>query len=714
ELKNSVARVDAANKIAGATQYLADMDFGCDVLHAVTVRSSRARARIVKRNIPVLPQGYYIVDHSDVRGKQTMQMIIDDWPVFASSEVLFIGQTILLVVGTDLNVVHSLARQVSFEYEDLPAVLTIEDSKSLLGGAIHGTDNIFASYTAGYGDVDEALSRASSVIEMSYYTPHQEHLYMEVNGTVGRWEVGDDGVGRVALYCSTQCPFYVRHSVAPVLGCKESELKVVAPPIGGGFGGKEHYADVVASTVAVAVQKLKRTVSLFLDRQEDLAFSVKRQPALITSKTALDADGNILGIDIVTDMDGGAFEACSRIIMQRATFTASGVYTVPSIRVLGRVYATNRPPSCAFRGFGAPQAIFGIERTFDNIARTLKVNPLELRQKYLIKQGDQTITGGRFHDPIILDQLITWALDASDYRSKHHSYSLSPTKGDALKGIGISLFLHGCAFTGSGERDIIKAKLRLEKRGNRVRICTSNTEIGQGLHTTFKKIAAKELGIALENIEVAPYDTTQIPDTGPTVASRSIMIVGYLVQEAAKKMRARFNEDSFDIIQDYAHPDHLIAWDPTTFRGDAYPCYGLGVNVVEVEVDPVTYEVSVKNAWGVFDAGYTIDQKIVEGQIKGGMVQALGWDFLEKLEQKEGRFLQVKMADYMVPTTLDVPRLHSHTIDQPYRYGPSGAKGVGEITFDGAAAALASAVENAVQTHFTKIPILPENIAEVL
>lgn len=701
ELKKSVNRVDAFDKITGATKYLTDMDFGDDVLHAYTVRSTKARARIVGRNIPTLPEGYYIVDYNDVVGDNKTHMIIADWVVFAKDEVRFIGETIMLVVGPDKNKVYEIGKSITIDYEDIPPTFTIADSKALVGGAIHGEDNIFAKYTAGYGDVDKAFKEAVKVVENKYYTPHQEHLYMEVSGTVGVWENG-----KVALYSSTQCPFYVRHSVSPVLGVADEDLKVFAPPIGGGFGGKEHYADVVAATVAVAVQKLKRTVKCILDRHEDMAYSVKRQPSEINIKFALDKDNNITAVDIVSDMDGGAYEACSRIIMQRCTFTATGVYSFPNVRVAGQVYATNKPPSCAFRGFGAPQAIFAIERAMDYLAKEIGIDSLSLKKKYLVKKGDTTITGGMFHDNILLPELIDWAVKESDYKKKHKEYS------GKMKGIGLSAFLHGCAFTGSGERDIIKAKLKMRKKKDKIYISTSNTEIGQGLHTAFRKIAAYELKLPIEQIEIEEYDTTKICDTGPTVASRSAMIVGYLVQEASKKMKAHLKEEYAEVEQSYEHPKHLIPWDAQTFRGDAYPSYGLGVNVVEVEIDKTTYEIEIKKVWGVFDTGYTIDKKVVDGQIIGGMAQALGWGFLERLDEKDGKFMQTKMSDYMIPTSLDLPSMKTHTIDEPYKYGPSGAKGIGELTFDGAAAALSSAIDNATNKHFSKIPITPEVLVE--
>lgn len=703
ELKTSVPRVDALDKITGKTKYLNDIDFGNEVLYAKIVHSTKARAKILKINIPELPEGYFTVDYKDVPGKNAATMIISDWKPFAEDTVRYIGETILLIVGPDKNIVYDIAEKVKIEYQDLEPVLNIEDSKKLLGGAIYGDNNIFISFNAGYGDVDEAFKKAKTIIEETYYTPYQEHLYMEVNGAVGVWENS-----KVSIYSSTQCPYYVQKAASPVLGVED--VRVVAPPIGGGFGGKEHYPDVLASVVAVAAHKAKKTVKLILDRQFDMAYSVKRQPAQIKTKIALDENNNITALDVVSDMDAGAYESSSRVIMQRCTYTAANVYHFPNVRVVGTLYATNNVPSCAFRGFGGPQAIFAIERTMDNIAKKINVDPIELKKKYFVKQNDPTITGGIFHDNIILPKMLDLALKESDYERKSKEY-----KNSMYKGIGISCFLHGCAFTGSGERDIIKAKLKLKKKGNKVTILTSNTEIGQGLHTTFRKIASYNLNIPLEDIDIAEYDTDIVPNTGPTVASRSVMIVGYLIQEASKKLKERWNEsDEIEITEYYKHPTHLVDWDTNTLRGDAYPSYGLGINVVEVEIDKYTLEVKIVGVWAVFDCGYPIDEKIVEGQIKGGVAQALGWGALEKIVNKDGKFLQVKMSDYMIPTSLDLPEIKTYIMCKPYQYGPLGAKGIGEITFDGAASAYASAMENALKHHFTSIPILPENIAEVL
>ena len=413
-------------------------------------------------------------------------------------------------------------------------------------------------------------------------------------------------------------------------------------------------------------------------------------------------------MDIDTRLAAGAFETCTTVVLQRAVFTSTGAYDIPHVRVRGRAFATNIVPSDAFRGFGAPQALFAIEMHMDHLARRAGVDPVEFKRRHLLSKGSVTVSNGHVHDEVLLGRMLDRILADSDFRAR--AASTQPGHG-----IGISLFNHGCAFTGSGERDIIKAKVGLSKDGEgRVRILSAGVEIGQGLSTTFRKIVAGVLAIPLERVLFDQADTDLVPDSGPTCASRSIIIVGYLLQEAAKKLAASWKDGAAqEQWQDYSHPPHL-AWDPQALQGDAYPTYGWGVNVVEVRVDPVTFETAVENVWTIYDVGYPIDRLIVEGQAQGGMSQALGYASLEKLEQRDGVFLQGTMADYCIPTSLDFPPIRTELVDNPYPFGPFGAKGSGELVFDGGAPAFAAAVQQAIGREVHAIPLTPERIREIL
>ncbi|HKK65455.1 MAG TPA: molybdopterin cofactor-binding domain-containing protein, partial [Clostridia bacterium] len=468
--------------------------------------------------------------------------------------------------------------------------------------------------------------------------------------------------------------------------------------------------DVISTPLAVAARKIGKPIGLFFDRVEDISFTPKRHPSVTHFKTALDEDGHILGMDIDVRIDAGAYESCSMVVLQRAIFSVNSVYNIPNVKIRGRAFATNNVPSDAYRGFGAPQGLFAMEAHMSHLARAINVDELKLKKQYLLKQGDVTITNGRIHEEVKLPEIIQRIDDMSGYskKLKEHTPGL-------WKGIGISLFNHGSGFTGNGEQEIIKGVVKMRKRADGlVDLLVSNVEMGQGLQTTFRKIAAMVLELPVDSVIYNDPNTDLVPDSGPTCASRSIAVVGYLVQEAAKKLKDRWKEsDIVEVRQQYEPPEGLVPWDQENLQGDAYPSYGWGANVIEVEVDPLTYEVTTKGIWAVHDVGVAIDEKVVEGQVDGGIIQALGYGSLEKLEVKEGRFQQKTMADYTIPTTMDFPKIKSALVDNPYEYGPFGAKGAGELVFDGAAAAFADAVQMAINGDVKQIPVTPEYIMEV-
>ncbi len=707
KISTSIKRVDAGIKTGGAARYISDIPFD-GLLYGKIVRSSRARAIIKSVSVPALPKGYYYIDAKDIPsgGRNRIEMIKDDWPVFADEHVRFIGETIGLLVGPDRKELNRLRDEVKVEYEDLTPVFSIEEAEALKGGPIHGDDNTYADYRLQKGDPDAAFAKAARVIEDTIQTGYQEHIYMEPQGVVARTE--DDG--KLGIFFSGQCPFYVRHAVSATMGVPEDQIRVQQAVTGGAFGGKEHYPDVISTPLAVAARKIGRPIGLFFDRVEDISFTPKRHPSVTRFKTALDEDGNILGMDIDVRIDAGAYESCSMVVLQRAIFSVNSVYNIPNVKIRGRAFATNNVPSDAYRGFGAPQGLFAMEAHMSHLARAIKVDELKLKQQYLLKQGDVTVTNGRIHEEVKLPEMIQRIDGMSGYSKKLKEY----TPG-SWKGVGISLFNHGSGFTGNGEQEIIKGVVKMRKRADGlVDLLVSNVEMGQGLQTTFRKIAAMVLELPVDSVIYNDPNTDLVPDSGPTCASRSIAVVGYLVQEAAKKLKDRWEEsDIVEVQQQYEPPEGLVPWDQEKLQGDAYPSYGWGVNVIEVEVDPLTYEVITKGIWAVHDVGVAIDEKVVEGQVDGGIIQALGYGSLEKLEAKEGRFQQKTMADYTIPTTMDFPKIKSALVDNPYQYGPFGAKGAGELVFDGAAAAFADAVQMAINGDVKQIPVTPEYIMEV-
>jgi CO/xanthine dehydrogenase Mo-binding subunit len=705
-ISRSVPKVDNREKLAGRAIYVGDLAPE-GMLFAKTLRSERARAAIKAVQLPPLPEGYFIVDWRDVPGKNRVKIILDDQPFFAEDRVNYIGEPILLVVGPEKERILELMAAIRIIYEDLAPILTIEEAERGEAAPIYGDRNCFAEYRYSRGDVAGSLAGARRVIEAEYRTGYQEHAYLESQGVLATYEDG-----RISVYGSIQCPYYVKNALIQALGCESEGVRVVQTTVGGAFGGKEDYPSLLAGQAAVAALKTKRPVQLLLDRAEDIEATTKRHPAVIKLKAALDETDRVIAMDAEIRMNAGAYAGLSNVVLQRAMFNIAGVYHLPNLAVKGWALATNTVPTGAFRGFGAPQAIFAIEAHLDRIAAELGRDPLDYKMAHMARQGDATATGGTYRQEIKLPELIAAVEAMSDYRRKRVEFG--GRAGGARRGIGISLFLHGCGFTGSGERDHIRARVKLRRLADgRVEILVANVDMGQGLQTTLKKIVAQALDLPLEQVIFEHPDTDRVPDSGPTVASRTVMIVGKLLEQAALRLRSAESETgAIEVVEDYRHPE-AMRWDNDTFSGDAYPAYSWGVNAVEVEIDPETYGISIKGVWSAFDVGTAIDERIIQGQIEGGILQGLGYGGLEVMDCKQGRIQQRSVTDYIIPTALDCPAIESRLIDNPYADGPFGAKGAGELTLIGAAPALAAAVSHALAVPIRRLPITPESLLEV-
>jgi CO/xanthine dehydrogenase Mo-binding subunit len=688
DISKTIRKVDADDKSTGKAKYVSDIKMD-GMLYAKTLRSEHPKARIVSRKYPVLPEGYYIIDHTNIPGKNFVKIIFEDQPVFAVDEVTYYQEPIALVIGEDKDVILDILSKIVIEYK------VFEPNFDYTNSAIN--------YNFVKGDPELMKQSADRVISYTYDTPYQEQLYIEPQGMIGYFD--ND---QVTLVGSIQCPYYVKNAVGSILDCDLEYVRVKQATVGGAFGGKEEFPSLTACQLAVAVNIIKKPIKLIYEREEDMETTTKRHPATIDMDAYI-KDGKILGFKTNVGIDAGANIGLSGVVLSRALIACTGVYTIDNLEVNGDVFITNTVPNGAFRGFGAPQMLFAIEMFIHHIAKQLEVDPLELRKEYLAKQNDKTSTNGMFRDPIIMPEMVEKVLKESNYEAKVKEY-----KG-TYKGIGMSWFLHGCGFTGSGEKDHINALVKLEKdEQDVVTILIAAVDMGQGVKTTMKKIVSNILDIPIEQVVYNNPDTNKVPDSGPTVASRTIMIVGGLVARAAKQLKETWVEKEYQLVSERFVQPEYIKWDEKTFQGDAYPAYSWGVNIVEVEVNPITFEVTVKEGWSVYDVGKAIDEQIILGQADGGQVQGIGYGYLEKMNTKNGVIQQKNVTDYIIPTSVDAPVLHTYIMDNPYPLGPYGAKGAGELTLVGGAPAVALAIENAIDKVVTKIPVTPEYIMELM
>ncbi len=697
-ISKSVKKKDHAAKMSGRAVYVDDHMTMDGMLHGRLVRSAKAKARISGIFIPELPGGYYVIDKNDVPGINRVHIVLDDTPVYAEDTVEFIGDPILMVVGPDVKKVDKIISEIVIAYEELVPVLDMRKSET-----------VFFNYNYAKGDIDKALEEADRVFVETFQTGYQEQAYIETQGLIAYPQDG-----RMTVRGSLQCPYYVHGAVAKALGYDAKSVQVIQDVTGGGFGGKEAFPSILACQVAVAAKKANKPVKVIFDRREDMEFTSKRHPSICTYKIAV-KDGKITGMDIDVLFNSGAYTTLSPVVLQRGLICSSGVYRIDNLRVAGRAVKTNTVPCGAFRGFGAPQTFFAVEMMMNHVAKELGVDSIEFKEKYIVKQGDATSTSGKYHFHVPLPEMLQRIDELTDYRAKRKLYKNQT--GRYRKGIGMSMCFHGCGFTGSGERDLIKAVVRIRKNADdTVEILASNSDIGQGLKTTFSKIVADTLGISYDRVLIENPDTDRVPDSGPTVASRSLMTVGGLLKSAAERLKKEWRTGEEQVIEErYVQPDFLIPFSLEKFNGDAYPTYSWALNAVEVEVDTLTATTKVLGAWGIFDVGVPVDMNIIQGQMQGGLLQGIGYSSMEQMEcNNKGIIRNNSLSDYIIPTSVDVPNLVTEIINNPYSHGPYGAKGAGELPLVGVAPAYVEAMENALGVNLNKAPFTPEDTMRVL
>ena len=479
--------------------------------------------------------------------------------------------------------------------------------------------------------------------------------------------------------------------------------------------------------------KCGRPVKIIYDRMEDMAATTKRHPSRTRHRTAVSKEGKILGGEIEFTVDGGAYMTLSPVVLSRGTIHAGGCYDWPSVRIAGKAVATNTPPHGAFRGFGAPQSLFALERHMDRIAQVVGLSPVEIRKRNFLKPGRpqppvrwcaspsiwKNFSTGRWNSPTIKPGDSAFQRRMRRERAEKESDRCFSARG------GIHRF--GRAQSGS------VVGLEASADGE-VRVLVSSTEFGQGTKTVLCQIAADTLGLPYENVDIAPADTNEVPNSGPTVASRTVMVVGKLVQSAALGIQQTlmasgllgesYSAEEFRTAcqrQIAAHgqfrswaryePPPDVFWDDNKYRGEAYAAFAWAVYVAEVTVDLTTYGVVVNDFVALQEVGKVLHPVLARGQIAGGVAQGIGYALYEKVTWQNGRMQNSQMTNYIMPTSADLPPIRVFFEEMGNIHGAFGAKGIGELPMDGPAPALVNAVEDALKVRFDSIPLLPRTFS---
>lgn len=746
-------RVDASEKLKGKTRYIRDEKIK-GMWYGATVRSTIPHAKITAIRFSETFDWNTVtrVTAADIPVNY-VAMLENDMPFLADKFVRYKGEPVVLIAAQNREILESAKQAVEIDYEALPA--NYDMLRSEKGDArIFGSDNIFKEIEITKGDPRQAAEAADFTVRITVDTGFQEHLYLEPQGMIA---IPDKD--RMVLRGSLQCPYYVKNALGKMFDDK-LHITVIQSPTGGAFGGKEDFPSLLAGHAALLAHKCGHPVAMFYDREEDVKYTTKRHPSHHELTAYVSADGKITGFENKFYLDGGAYCTLSPVVLSRAALSATGSYFIPNVRIHGKAVATNTVPSGAFRGFGGPQSIFALEMLIEKISRETGIEPHILRRKNLIREGQQTATSQTLKYSVSSIETFDEVLKLSHFAEKRTQYLSEnrsvlqrlrsgaypkPNGDEKLRGIGITSFLHGAGFTGTGENKI-KAKIRVEidSEGYPV-IFAAITEMGQGEKTAFLKIMADALSISREEVKISEVNTDIVPDSGPTVASRSTMIVGELLVEAAediskkisRKLREKYGQaftcrqgyfyggeqvipfrqaakllSGLKVEKQYEHPP-IIRFDDIKWKGDAYPVFSWAAAVAEIEIDPVTFEIKVPRYYTSHDIGKAINYDQAVAQIQGGSLQGIGYALYEKIKIEDGQFDITGYTDYIIPATTEMPEFFVHIMENPYPFGPFGAKGLGEMPLVGGPPAILSALWMVFGKEFNKIPVMPEDLVEL-
>jgi CO/xanthine dehydrogenase Mo-binding subunit len=727
-------RREGPAKLTGEAKYADDLVFP-GAWYGLTIRSTEAHARLiaVRPDPDVDWSSVVLVTAADIPGQNIVASIKADQPVLVpiGGEIQHHAEPVALLAAPDRETLRRLKEHITLETEKLPPVFDPLAS-----------DHVFAQYKIERGDVASGLAEAEFILEGEYRVGHQEQLYIENNAMIAV----PDADGAVTVHGSMQCPYYVHGALMKALALEPDAARVVQAETGGGFGGKEEYPSILAIHAALLARAAGKPVRMIYDRHEDLAATTKRHPAIVRHRTGVNRDGTLVAQDIEVVMDGGAYCTLTPVVLSRGALHAGGPYRCPNVRISARATRTNTPPNGAFRGFGAPQTEFAAETQMNRLAEALGLSPFEIRLRNVYQVGDTTPTGQILKESVAGEEVLRLAAEAAEFEplrgrtakargerrgTLNPSGPLRTGAERTASGIGLALAWHGAGFTGSGEVHLASVvSVELTKDG-RVVVLIASTEMGQGTNTIFPMMVGAALGISSDLVEMSPVDTAFVPNSGPTVASRTAMVVGGLCIKAARRLRemvearnggrpfaevyrADASANGATRIDQQFEPYPGEPFDDATYTGDAYPAFGWAAAVAAVDVDLDSGEVQVRDVVAADDVGKVIHQVLCEGQVEGGTLQSVGYATIEEIKLDDGRYLNDRLATYLIPTALDAPRISTILVEAPFSGAPHGAKGVGELPMDVAAPAVVAAIHDAVGVWIQDLPATPEKIMAAL
>ena len=766
----NLPRTDAYEKVTGRAQYAADISFPgmCFASQKKTIISHGIIKNIDISQAERVPGVEAIITHKDVPGSNISGVIKYDQPVFSFDKIYCPADVVALVVGEDREAVRKALTLIKIEVEELPVLSDYThalDNDALL---IHpeNKSNLINHYPLRKGNIEKGFQESDIILERTYTTPAIEHAYIEPECITA---VPDFRKDVYKIYGSVQNPFTCRRIVAQVMKVPLANIHIIQNELGGSFGGKDDTMDILAARACVACKKVGKPVRIHLSREESIIESYKRHPYTMSYKVGVSNKGILKAMKIDILADGGAYASMSPFVTWRSVVQATGPYEIENVQTDVRAVYTNNPYTGAMRGFGSPQIIFAQESLMDEIAEKLNMSPLEIRKINGYKQNSETASGQILSSHIVsLNQVMEKATKESDFEKKYNLYKTQypgeyksnyedlilkddqfSSGSNIKKGIGLACSFRGCSLGAEGV-DATGSLISIQKDGS-VYLISGLAENGQGLRMTFSMVAAEVLGISPEDIYYLEQDTSRVADGGPTVASRSTLMGGEAVKNAAEIVRKRIEEmliGEWDLNKEstFKFADHYIVhegsgkkifvseacdkaylngvnlsaygwfkapevdWDEEIGQGPAYFTYVYGCQIAEVEVDTASGKIFVKSITAVHDAGQIINKLGALGQIYGGVSQGAGYGIMEEVIVKNAEIQNINFDEYLIPTSVDVGEIKAFFVENPDTFGPFGAKSLGEPTLEITAAAINNAVSNALGKRFYHLPLDLEQI----
>ncbi len=695
----SVVKWDALDKACGRFEFPSDWSMD-GMLHVKVLRAGRPHARILRIDTDkarAIAGVVCVLTHRDIPGLNGFGLIGPDQPVLCFDRVRFSGDAVAVVAAETEAVACAAVRSIEVDYEDIPALLEPVRALDPDVPQLHEAGNLCHETRFGFGDVDRALAGSRHVVRIAYATGRQEHAYLEPEAGISFI----DERRRIAVVCGGQNPFADRRQLAATLALPEEQIWVSHPPMGGAFGGKEDLN--VQAPLALVTHITRRPARMIYDRDESIGFSVKRHRFEVTVEVGADAEGRLTGFRADMLADTGAYRTLGPGVMTLAAEHVSGPYRFAASDIRGRVVHTNSGNASAFRGFGNPQAILGIEQAMDELADRLGMDGIEFRCRNLLRAGDRAAAGHILTGEVTLAALADRARDSDLLRPPEVSGPIRRATGLAFVWQGFGL--------GSGAEPGSTVRLTRDEHGD-FTLDLSQPDLGQGNLTAFLQIAADALGCEMKAVRLS-QGTTDNANSWSTNASRSLAVTGPAVRLAAERVLARIEAGENGLIEETAH--FGPQFQEQLEIGAPHLGYAYGIQLVRLAVDTVTGEATVGEAETYLDPGTVINPDGVTGQIEGGFAQGLGFALSEDLFLQGGRVCNDRFSSYIVPTIRDVPsKLRTVLVGTPEAGNPLGVRGVAEIGLTPVAPAIANALKHITGRRFPDFPILPEAIVDTV